>query len=272
MSYFGSRLDRTSDSLNMLFDYNGIDLDVLMCRASNIQCSQNSYKIEPYPNIINGISNIKNLKFSILEDIENIEFPFLLGNINKKIWNRIEHKMYENDINFVLLLGEKDDKYILNDPDIGPYILMSKEKILQGLDRKVVIELQHNIELNYCLYSLYEQNIKNIKPGNSIGSDCYLKIANKIIEKNTTSRDEAVLYYSIINLTNLTYKMLELSKKFENLKLIGFLKEEIAIFDSLIFSLTKKKGINIIYENIMELYINRKEMESACYEYKNTSK
>ena len=128
--YWGSRLDRISDNLNMLFNNYNIDFDLILKRVSNIYFQEDSFQILPYPSLLDELQKFNNLKITITQKMDNLTFPCLIGDINKKnIWGRIEKIYFKQEIDFILFLEEKNDRYLLYDADIAPYLLISKEKL-----------------------------------------------------------------------------------------------------------------------------------------------
>lgn len=262
MNYFGSRFDKTAESLSMLLDYDAIDFDVLMLRVSNVRLNENSFQILPFPPLFECLNKLPNIKLIVSHELTGITFPCLLGNINKKcLWNRIEKQVYQNEIDFVLLLARQDGAYYLNDADIAPNLLISEKLLLQNLSKNIVIEK--------CFYpysfdseAAYQENIINMKHKQEfVGSHCYLSIIDRIKQHKLLPSEQMHLYFSIKEQSVFSYKFLNLVMQFENIKLIKLIKKELSLFDRLLSSLSQRKG-GVIIKAIASLHENRLEMES----------
>ena len=261
--YWGSRLDRISDNLNMLFNNYNIDFDLILKRVSNISFHEDTFQILPYPSLLDELQKINNLKITITQKMDNLTFPCLVGNINKKnIFGRIEKVYFKQEIDFILFLEEKNDRYLVYDSDIAPYLLISKEKLKRNIsDEKIIIEVT-NYNINYSEKEIYINNVKNLKHGELIGSNAYFKIANIVKNKKITSKNETSLYYSIRNLSILTYKMLKLAQNFTDNRYIYLLGNELELFDRLLNFLSKREKKSVIYNELFALANNRVKMES----------
>ncbi len=262
MNYFGSKLDKTNDNLNMLFNNHYIDFDLMLKRVSNIYFQEDKFQLLPFPPLLNELKKIKNLKISMIKEINNLSFPCLVGDIDKKyIWNRIEKIYFKQEIDFLLVLKEDSEKYFIYDCDISPYLVISKKRLQKNIsDSKIIVEVT-NFTINYSKEQAYLDNTQNFKKGNLIGSNAYFKIANIVNSREVSSKNELSLYFSIRDLSILTYKMLELSNYFSNKKLSGLLRIEMEIFNKLIDALSKRAKQPVIYQNLLALANNRIEME-----------
>ena len=109
---------------------------------------------------------------------------------------------------------------------------------------------------------MYIDNIKNLKQGEFIGSNAYFKIADIVKNEKITSKNEISLYYSIRDLSILTYKMLKLAQKFTDNRFIYLLESELKLFDRLLNSLTKRDKKSMISNELFALANNRLKMEN----------
>ena len=262
MNYWGSQLDKISNNLNMLFNNYNIDFDLIFQRISNIYFQENTFQIVPYPLFLDELERFDNVTIRITDNIDDIDFPCLIGDINKKnIWGRIEKIYFKQEIDFVLFLEKKANNYLIHDSDISPYLLISKERLEKNISKKKIIIEVKDYNIKYIEKDIYIKNIENIKKGILVGSNAYYGIANILNNKNLTSQNEVSLYYSIRDLSILTYKMLRLSQKFRETQLISLLECELELFSNLLNSLSKRKEKHIIYYELLALGNNRVEME-----------
>lgn len=262
MNYWGSQLDRISNNLNMLFNNYDIDFDLILQRISNISFQENTFQIVPYPLFLDELERFYNVKVRIIDKIDKINFPCLIGDINKKnIWGRIEKNYFKQEIDFILFLEKKANNYLIYDSDISPYLLISKERLEKNISKKKIIIEVKDYNIKYLEEDIYIKNIKNIKRDILVGSNAYYNVANIVKNKSLTSKNELSLYYSIRDLSVLTYKMLKLSQKFRETRFISLLEYELELFSNLLNSLSKREEKNIIYYELLALGNNRVEME-----------
>jgi hypothetical protein len=259
MIYIGSKLDKFNDYLNMLTNNYDIDFDLFLYRGSNIYFNDENCQIISYPNIKDLISKMEflNIKNSI-----DKEFPYLLGDINKKkLFNRVEQNYYRNDFDFVLVLNEDKENFYIYDSDIAPYIKLSKKRLFNLIESKTIIKYNKKIIL-FDRNQIYQDIIKNIYSQNNIGSNIYLKLS----KRQFSIKEEISLYFSLKNLTIYIYKLIVFLKKID-LKLSNFYKNELNLLNIMIKSLAKRNFDKIIFS---KLYKNRLEMERYIETITNT--
>jgi hypothetical protein len=250
MTYIGSKLDKFNEYLNMLTNNYKIDFDLFLYRGSNICFNDENCQIISYPNIKDLVRQIKflNIKNSL-----DKEFPYLLGDINKKkLFNRVEQNYYQNDFDFVLVLNEDKDNFYIYDSDVAPYIKLSKKRVFNLIDSKIIIKYDRK-RILFDTNQIYQDIIKNIFSQNNIGSNVYLKLS----KRKFTIKEEISLYFSLKNLTIYIYKLIVFLEKID-LKLSNFYKNELNLLNFIIKSLAKRNFDKKIF---IKLYKNRLEME-----------
>jgi hypothetical protein len=250
MIYFGSKLDKFNDYLNMLTNNYDIDFDLFLYRGSNIYFNDENCQIISYPNIKDLVKQIKflNIKNNIDKD-----YPYLLGDINKKkLFNRVEQNYYQNDFDFVLVLNEDKDNFYIYDSDISPYIKLSKKRVFSLIDSKIIIKYNKKTIL-FDTNQIYQNIINNIFSQNNIGSNLY----SKIVDKKFTIKEEISLYFSVKDLTIFIYKLIIFLKNID-LDLSNFYKNELNLLNFIIKSIAKRNFDKKIF---IKLYKNRLEME-----------
>ncbi len=259
MIYFGSKINKISDSLNMLLNSYDIDFDIYFNQISNIYFDKNSFTLKPYPFITQQLKESQN--FSITHNLKNIKYPCLIGNVDKKkIYNRVEKLYFQIELDTILLLDEDNKNYYIFDADIAPYLKISKSLIIDNIDNTTIIT-STNSKISYDKYQLFKSNINNIFAKKSIGSNAYLDIANIINKSNLSSKNEISIYYSIKKLSILTYKMIDLSKSYVDKKFIEILQKELEIFSKVINSISYRQKSSKLYNLFYTLFLNRKELE-----------
>jgi len=264
MIYFGNQLDKISNNLNMLLNSDNIDFDILFNQISNIYFDKKSFQIMPYPTILTKIKNSK--YFCVSNNLKNIEFPFLLGDIDKRrLYNRVEKFYYKLKTDFVLIFKEDKNYYYIYDSDIAPYIKISKKMITDNLSNIVVIK-SNNKKIYFDKEILFYQNMKNIYLDTLIGSNAYLEIINILENQKLLSKNELSLYYSLRELTVLFYKLAQLSSEFDK-NIFYFLQNELNLFDNIINSISYRENQKILIQYFTNLYKNRKELEEYAKKY-----
>lgn len=262
MIYFGNQLNKISNNLNMLLNENNIDFDILFNQISNICFDENNFQITPFPSIITQLKNSK--YFEILNSLEKIQFPILLGNIDKKnIYNRIEKYYYKIELDLVLIFKEDEKFYYIYDSDVAPYLKLSKDLIQNNLLNTIIIK-PINTPISFNKEKSIKNNIKNIYSDNLIGSNAYFELFNVLKNKELSSKQNLSLYYSIRELTILIYKMSVLLKKDKNF--YSLFSKELAILGMIINHLTYREQTKLS-ELFLNLYNNRKEIEKYASEY-----
>jgi hypothetical protein len=250
MIYIGSKLDKFNDYLNMLTDNYEIDFDLFLYRGSNIYFNDKNCQIMSYPNIKDLITK---MEFLNIEDDFDENYPYLLGDINKKkLFNRVEKNYYKNELDFILVLDEDKENFYVYDSDISPYIKLSKKKVFSLIDNKIIIKYNKKTIL-FDTNQIYQKKINNIFSQNNIGSDVYLKLS----KRKFTIKEEIYLYFSLKNLTIFIYKLIIFLEKID-LKLSNFYKNELILLNIMIKSLAKR---NFNKQLFIKLYKNTLKME-----------
>jgi len=259
MIYFGSKVNKISDNLSMLINSYDIDFDIYFNQVSNIYFDKNSFTIKPYPSIFEQLKESQ--YFNITYNLKNITYPCLIANIDKrKIFNRVEKLYFQTELDTILILGEDDEYYYIFDADIAPYLKISKKLIINNIENIIIIT-STNSKISYDKNQLFKNNINNIYSKDYIGSNAYLEITNIIKNLKISSKNEISIYYSIKDLSILTYKMINLAKNYTDKNLIMFLQKELEIFGKIINNISHREGNDILYHFFYDLYLNRKELE-----------